>query len=59
MDSFNQSQFFINESAASALSLKSMILEKNVADLQKELYDAYKRIKELNEEIAELKKKQK
>lgn len=36
-----------------------MILEKNVADLQKDLYDAYKRIKELNDEIAELKKKQK
>ena len=59
MSSFNQSQYFIAESAATELNLKAMVLEKNVADLQKQLYDAYKRIEELNQEIAELKQKQK
>lgn len=59
MDSFSQSKYFINESAASDLNLKNMMLEKNVAELTKQLYDAYKRIKELNQEIAELKQKQK
>lgn len=56
-NSFNQSRFFIKESEATELSIQKMTLEKNVADLTKQLYEAYKRIEELNQEIRELKEK--
>ncbi len=59
MDNFLQSKNFINETAASDLNLKNMLLEKNVAELTKQLYDAYKRIEEISLELAELKQKQK